>query len=154
MLKAEKVIIRTSRAGNNGFTLIELVVVLLIVGVAAGVVIVSISNEYRKAAIKYEVRKVFSALNYARELSITRHAELTFEINENNTGYSIYSGEKSFYQRTLPRGITIYSEKIDFFPLGDSTGGTISMADENGRKYEIIVSQITGKARVERVQSI
>lgn len=150
------VMVRTKilRTGSDrGFTLIELSVVLLIIGIAASIVIVSISNQYKKSIIKYEARKLYTSLNHSRELSITRHKLLTFDIYEDNTGYSITENEKTIVDKILPDGILIYADKIVFYPLGDSSGGIISIIDDDGRKYEITVSAISGKAKVQRVQS-
>jgi len=123
----------------------------MILGIASSIVIISISTQYKKSIIKYEVRKLYSALNHSRELSITRHKLLTFDIYEDNTGYSIKGTETTIVDKTLPNGILIYSDPIVFYPLGDSSGGVISVVDDDGRKYEITVSTISGKAKVQRV---
>lgn len=141
------------RAGNKGFTLLELIVVLLIIGIASSIVTISISNQYKKSVIKSEVRKLYTALNHSREVSITRHELLSFNIYEANNGYSIAGNEKTIVERLLPEGLVIYADRIVFYPLGDSSGGIIEIFDEDGRKYEITVSPVSGKARVERVQS-
>lgn len=143
----------TSQAGNNkGFTLLELVVVLLIIGIASSVVIVSLSIGQRKARIKYEARKLFTALKNARETAVARRSEIFFEPYEDNTGYLIMSKEKTLYDRSLPDGLMIDAEKIFFYPMGNSTGGVILLKDEHNREYEIVVSNITGKTKIRRVQ--
>ncbi|GBD98840.1 hypothetical protein BMS3Abin07_00868 [bacterium BMS3Abin07] len=143
----------TSRAGNKGFTLIELILVLLIMGLASSIVIVSISKASGKATIRYEARRLYSALSHAREVAISRHSEITFKTVDENKGYLISANNANVYDRRLPKTITISAEKVVFFPFGNSTGGTILLSDKDGRKYEITVSNITGKASVRRIQS-
>lgn len=152
MSRAAKARTRISRTGEHGFTLLELLVVLMLIGTASTLVIISMSKAYKKSVIRYEARKVYSALSYSREISIVRHTELTFETKDENTGYSVRNEKKTFFERTLPKGMTIFSGQIVFFPLGDSTGGLIEIIDDEGRKYEIEVSTISGKARVRRLQ--
>ncbi len=144
----------TSRVGNKGFTLLELLVVLLIVGLVSSVAVFSMIGQSEKSLIKSEARKLYASLKHAREQAISRHSMVTFEIEEENTGYSITSSNKRIYYRSLPETISVYAEKVVFYPIGDSTGGVIVLIDEHERKYEITVSHITGKAKIERIQSL
>lgn len=143
----------TLRAGNNGFTLIEIIIVLTIIGLALSVVAIATTREYSKSIIRSEVRKIYAALKHARETAITRKSEVIFETEEENKGYTITANESQIFRRKLPEGITIYSESVIFYPMGDSTGGTILVNDEDERKYEVQISNITGRAKVQRIQS-
>lgn len=143
----------TSRAGNNGFTLIEIIIVLLLIGLASSVVVISISSQYGKSLIRAETRKLYAALRHAREMAITRKSEVVFEIGEENTDYAITASKSQIFRRNLPEGMTIYAERVTFYPIGNSTGGTIQLIDKDERKYEIQISSITGRAKVQRIQS-
>jgi general secretion pathway protein H len=143
----------TLRAGNNGFTLIEIIIVLTIIGLALSVVAIATTREYSKSIIRSEVRKIYAALKHARETAITRKSEVIFETEEENKGYTITANESQIFRRKLPEGITIYSESVIFYPMGDSTGGTILVNDEDERKYEVQISNITGRPKVQWIQS-
>lgn len=143
-----------SRAGNNGFTLIEIIVVLAIISLATSVAVFSAVSYSDKSMIKAETRKVFAVLKHAREAAIARHEEVTFRIKDENAGYSVSSVKGTILDRSLPERIRVYSEdSIIFYPLGDSTGGAVVLQDEDERRYEINVSNITGKAAVKWLQS-
>ncbi|MFE7227115.1 type II secretion system protein [Nocardioides sp. NPDC057577] len=61
--------VRQARRDDSGFTLIELVIVILILGVLAGVVVFSVSginNRGTEAACKTEVRTVETAIEAYR----------------------------------------------------------------------------------------
>jgi len=142
----------TSRAGNRGFTLIELLVVLALIAMASSVVILSVSTALKKSVLKNEARRLYAGLKHAREMAIARHTAVKFEPTGESRGYSLTYGAETILARSLPGGISLSADTIVFYPLGDSTGGTITISDEYGRTYEISVSGITGKARIRRIQ--
>ncbi len=142
-----------SRAGNRGLTLIEVIAVIFLLSLATSVVIVSVAGSYDKSLIKREARKVYASLKHARETAIARHYEVTFETDEENTAYTISAREKRIIERSMPKNMSIRSEPIVFYPLGDSSGGIVTVTDDNERTYEITISNITGKAKIERLQS-
>lgn len=71
---------------GRGFTLIELVMVIVIVGILAGLVIPRFESFY---AIKLEgaVKKVVSDIRYVQQLAVARHDDYAISFNATNETY-------------------------------------------------------------------
>jgi general secretion pathway protein H len=164
----------------EGFTLLELVLVLFLIGIASSLTFLSISTAHKKAMLRDSARKVFLVLRHARELAVMERTIVSFSINEGNA-YRIESGsiayrgdqspefdggadipdepreegedltvQKRIGQAVLPVGISLEGENLLFYPMGDSSGGTLRISDEEGRSYAIIVNSLTGKVSLQR----
>jgi general secretion pathway protein H len=146
----------TSRAGSRrwsaGFTLLEILVVLAILGLAIALAVPVISRAMPSLELKTTARSVAAALREARGLAIADNREVVVTVDLDNRLLSTGSGGKAVgLGRHL--GISLYTaaeELIDagagsirFFPDGTSTGGRVRvfLAD---RKYDVVVNWITG----------
>ncbi|RMG73930.1 MAG: prepilin-type N-terminal cleavage/methylation domain-containing protein [Nitrospirae bacterium] len=148
----------------EGFTLIELIIVLVIIGLAASVTFISIGIAHKKAIIRDASKKFYLSLRQARVLSATRRIETAVIINPEGDSYSVVrvitvkapEGDKKSYELirkiTLPEGITLRGDDISFYPLGGSSGGLVYIEDTQGRTYQVKVKDVTGKIRLKRVR--
>jgi general secretion pathway protein H len=137
---------------DKGFTLLELIVVLFVVAVAAAVTTVSINRAYEKGVLKEQALRVHALLRGARERAIMDRMPVTFVTDGEDRSYWL-EGRKGLLgaKRHLPPGIKIGGEPIVFFSKGNSTGGLITVEQEGGKTYVIEVDEITGRARIERI---
>lgn len=141
--------IRISQAGNKGFTLLELIIVILIAGIAASIVYVFIGRSYENTVFKETTKRVFLVLRHARETALLEKANVTFRIDEKNNSYwtekdsSPYGGV-----HYMPKGTTIRGEDIIFFPKGNSSGGRIKMTDKKERGFYIDVDPVLGTSKI------
>jgi len=150
---------------NAGFTLIELIIVLIIIGLAASVTFISIGIAHKKAVIRDAAKRYYLSLRQARVLAATKRMETAVVLSQEGNSYRIVrvltkvnsSGEKEesydLIQRVnLPQGITIQGDNIYFYPLGGSSGGRVIIKDTQERAYGVRVNDVTGKVRLKRIR--
>jgi len=144
---------------NQGFTLVELMVVMVIIALVMGLVATSLSSSISAAEARAATRKVLASLRYTRARAIIDKSEKVFLVNTEERSYEA-PGRK---QVMLPEGVdvtitTARSELtsedvagIRFFPDGGSTGGHIELTI-NDREYRINIAWLTGEASLERTE--
>ncbi|MEO8802840.1 MAG: GspH/FimT family pseudopilin [Rudaea sp.] len=142
---------------SAGFTLIELVAVIVLIGIALSVVSLSFSKSMSNARVQAASRDLVAALRYTRGQAIVKGKQAALDLDmQNNTyqapGKSLVKLPKEMHMTLLTAeteqtGAT--SGRIRFFPDGASTGGHISVFMGN-REWRINVSWLTG--RVERTE--
>lgn len=142
-------------ARTRGFTLLEILVVILLIGIAAAAVSVSVSQGLASARVNAASVELAAALRATRAQAIVRGKEQVFDVD---TRKNTYKGVDQREVR-LPSGmkLSITSAKEDqpnpttgrirFFPDGSSTGGHITLQREQ-RKWQVNVSWLTGAVSV------
>jgi len=144
---------------DRGFTLVELMVVLVIIALVMGLVVTSMSRSISGAEARSASRHLVASLRYTRARAIIDKAEQVFQVDTENRSYQA-PGRKLV---TLPQGVDVKittarsevtSEAVSgirFFPDGGSTGGHIELM-VNGREYRVNVAWLTGEASLERIE--
>jgi general secretion pathway protein H len=144
---------------HQGFTLVELLVVLVIASLVLALVGTSISRSISGAEMRVAARKMTAALRYTRTRAILDKQEQVFLVDTENRKYVAPKRPEV----ELPEGMkvaltTARSELtaesvggIRFYPDGGSTGGFVEL-DANGRVFRINVAWLTGEASLERVE--
>jgi general secretion pathway protein H len=142
---------------RGGFTLVEMLVVLVIVALMMALVGTSISRNISGAEMRTAASKVAASLRYTRTQAILTKSEQVFLVDAENLTYQAAEREA----QKLPEGMkvelnTARSELtsetaggIRFYPDGGSTGGNVRL-EANGRIYRVNVAWLTGEASVER----
>jgi len=146
-------------AAARGFTLVELLVVLVIATIVLSLVGTSISRSISGAEMRTAARKMAASIRYTRTRAILDKEETVFQVDTENRSYMAPKREPV----ELPEGMevelmTARSELtsetvggIRFYPDGGSTGGFVEL-DANGRKYRINVAWLTGEASLEKAE--
>lgn len=140
----------------RGFTLLELIVVLVIAALAVTVVPPLIAQAIPGTQLKGAARDVAAGLRYTRNRALTSDEEAVFMLDTQDRNFTV-AGRKRKYP--LPDGLDLtfltaesemVSEKkggIRFFPDGGSTGGRVTLASTR-RQYDVDVDWLTGKVRI------
>ena len=140
----------------RGFTLVELLVVMVIIALVLGLVATSLSRSISGAESRQAARKVVAALRYTRTQAILTHSEQVFLVDVEERRYQAPGRDPV----VLPEGVEIRltsarSEQtsesvggIRFFPDGGSTGGRIDLF-VNEREYTVNVTWLTGEPSLE-----
>ena len=152
-LLAGKVRTKTSTAGNNnGVTLLELLVVLFIIGLATAMVIFSAGRMRDNSVFREEARKIYLTAKHAREVAILERQDVALKIDEEGNRYWLdYGGDKTSEMHAVPKKYPLSGKDLYFFPKGNSSGGLIEIRNEKGQKYAITVDQVLGTSSIKRL---
>lgn len=138
-----------------GFTLLEMVVALVILGLATVLVLPDRLGGGGAVELKAAAREVASGLRRTRDAAITTNSETVFTVDVAGRSWRAVDGR----ERPVPRaaGISVVTAKseilnsgaadIRFFPEGGSTGGGIRL-ERGGQIYTIKVDWLTGRIEV------
>lgn len=144
---------KVSRA--RGFTLLEMLAVILLIGIAAAAVSISVTQGLASARINAASSELAGALRATRAQAIVRGQEENFDVD---TRADTYRNVKQQDVR-LPKGLRLsitsakddqpndHTGRIRFFPDGSSTGGRITL-QSGKRQWHVNVSWLTGEVRV------
>lgn len=139
----------------RGFTLLEMLAVILLIGIAAAAVSVSVSQGLASARVRAASVELAAALRATRTQAIVKGKDQTFDMDTRAASYRAAGGK----QVALPKGMALsitsaredqpdnHTGRIRFFPDGSSTGGHIVL-QRGARRWQINVAWLTGAVSV------
>ena len=142
----------TPRSSIRGFSLVELIVVLMLVVILFSLVGTSITRSVSGAELRNEVRDVIAGLRYTRGQAIVKRQSQVFLVDAEQRTWQATGQDP----QTLPEGLditltTARSELtgenaggIRFYPDGASTGGSVTLSVDE-RKWYVTVGWLTGE---------
>ncbi len=135
-----------------GFTLIEVIVVMVMIAVLAGMVASGMTDSLRKSKIRAVSKNLVSAMRYTRGQAVVKHEQKTISFNVEDKTYqaprkkvvhipdeidiNVYTADSEVADET--RG------SIRFFSDGSSTGGWVKLTHKN-KIWKINVNWLTGE---------
>lgn len=164
----------TSQAGNEarcgfpssveeseGFTLLELVIVILVIVLAVGISYPALTHGTAMFQLRAAGRDVLNTFRYAREKAITEQKRLMVVVDR-ETQKVVLSDEFGDGARTLAMPHHIRIERVvlegheltqgplvvHFLPNGSSENAEIVLGSDSGAVLRIVTDPITGGARV------
>jgi general secretion pathway protein H len=159
---------KTAGHCSSGFTLIELMVVLVLLGVLLAVAFPSIGGGIATMKLKTSSREIAATLRLARSKAIREQQVylVGFDLAKNQVELS---SDNLKFQKffSLPEGISI--EKVAplkakeewnqqryyyfFSPNGMTEGFEVILRNERGRASKVVQNSLTGWPRIEEIQS-
>jgi general secretion pathway protein H len=135
-----------------GFTLIEVIVVMVMIAVLAGLVATSMTDSLRKAKIRAVSKNLVSAMRYTRGQAVVKHEQKTITFNVEDKTYQ--APRKKVVHIPDEIEINVYTAdsevadetkgSIRFFSDGSSTGGWVKLTHKN-KIWKINVNWLTGE---------
>jgi len=142
---------------NQGFTLLELMVVLFIMVLGFSVIGINLSSGNNATAQQRTARDIVSALRFARGAALTSHREAAVTFNLNDNSYTVTNRDKVY---VIPESIKVTlvttqnqllgqnRGSIRFFADGSSTGGRVSLQRDDN-VWKIDINWLTGQIDLE-----
>lgn len=135
------------RASQAGMTLIEMLIVLAIIGVAAGAVTLGIGAATRKPSVEAEARRLATRLQAAADDAMLGDRLVAFTAQPHGYGFAtVAPGGKlaartddAFAPHTLPAGITLTLDTRPPVVLGvDGSGKPMAATIDNGSQRWLV----------------
>ena len=160
---------------DRGFSLFELLVVLILLSLSLALVAPSLSRFSRTVELKGAAQKVSGILRNSRSEAVNKGKVYQVVFNSQSREVRVHSmepseekdekKEDSVSQKTylLPEGIQMKGDPttsspstselspIEFYPNGGSNGGSILLNSQDRKGYRIKIHFITGAVEIERV---
>ncbi len=163
---------------RKGFTLLELLVVLVIISLVAAFVGPRVAGSMSTLSLKTASKKIAASLRYARSQATSENTPyiVVFDLNKNRLALGAAQatsrgdseeeaadeGQEGYRSRIydLPEGIifdrvvSVESEsgseifRIIFFPNGASSGGKVFLKNDRGRRCFVSVDFVTGTVQL------
>ena len=169
-LSVGKILNKPSTSGDKGFSLLELILVLFLMGLIVGLALPFVVKTLDRVKLQSETRQIASTLQFARSEAISKKKIFTFnaDIDQNKYWLAIPKEKKVIQSKALDESIRIREYKstedtftsgtfiINFYPLGNSSAGTIHLQSPiDGSEptiYAISIDAITGKPKIKRLE--
>lgn len=157
-----------SHTPTRGFTLVEVLLVVVIILIAAGVSVPLFRGTFQSTRMKDAVRSTIRMSRYARSLSILRQEQCMLRFDGGQL--SLFCGETNAagpeISRRLPEDITVSdfenlseagspSEKeyaVRFDPAGMNDGFSVTFRDDKDRRTTVTCNPVSGKTAVEGME--
>lgn len=145
---------------NQGFTLLELIVVLVIMVLGFSAISMNLSSGNDSTELKATARDIASALRGVKGLAQISHKETTLTIDFAENSYTV-SGNDKVYEipQTIDTTMRTSQKDLDeadgrgsirFFPDGSSSGGSIKLT-RGKSEWRIDINWLTGHIELKDV---
>ncbi len=151
---------------TKGFTLLELMIVILVLALILTVSLPSIQNFYRTAEYRDSVRQLASAVNNARRLARASGHSYDVIIDAERNRFALTDDSdnlKAVDYSQLPADLqieVIYAAEVSpkknlaairFYPAGGSSGGEIKIWRPSGSGTQLVIDWLLGNVMQEKL---
>jgi type II secretion system protein H len=133
-------------AGNKGFTLLEVMLVVLIIGIVTSLAVYSMAPIGPSRQAKSEAQGLMAAIDYAQQQAILSHQPYGLVINDHGYQFYIYQGsdrglwqpasKKTFHQRIILSQVNLIAPK----PSLDGSPSIVLLPSKEPQVYTIEIN--------------
>jgi general secretion pathway protein H len=142
---------------SRGFTLLELLLVLLLLGLAYGLAGPMFGDRPAGLDVQTATRQIAAGLRKARDTAVTQGRDAVLTLDVEARTFSV-TGDPRHHTLPKPLSYTIYTASsetlterlgsIRFHPDGSSTGGRVTASTGKGVSMSVDIDWLTGRAKV------
>jgi general secretion pathway protein H len=148
--------VSSGASAQRGVTLLEMLVVLMLIGLASSIVLPRMFSGPSQAELRSATRQIAAGLRMARTTAVTQRRPVMLELDLEHPSFRLDTETRA---RVLPEGIalslfTARRDVIDakrggirFFPDGGSNGGRVTLA-AGERRFNVDVDWLTGRVSI------
>ncbi|HZV85127.1 MAG TPA: GspH/FimT family pseudopilin [Brevundimonas sp.] len=123
------------RHGRTGMTLVEMLVVIAIVGVSAGMVVLAVGGGRDDAAAQTEANRLADRLRLAADEALVAGRPVTLSMNAAGYGFETGAASSADWaaRHELPRGVRLSARQAELVidPDGAAPPATMAVRDGN-----------------------
>lgn len=135
-----------SSGARRGFTLLELLVVLVIAALAGSIIAFGVGGGLENMRLRTASKQILAVMRHARDQAASLKTRTSVEVDQ-ETRRVVLQGAKGGYE--LPEDVLVKEKAtIEFFPSGGSSGGEVVLENKRGRSYKVKVDRLTGVPRI------
>jgi len=152
---------------SSGFTLIEVIMVVVIIMITIGVAVPTFSGRSGSIKMKDAVRSVVRISRYARSMAILEQTDCTLDFAANQISLTsalstntVSTNRVVLAQRQFDKDIRISDfenladsgleeRSVMFYASGMNDGFELTLEDDENRRHTILCNPITGKVTVD-----
>ncbi len=147
---------RAGAGGAQGYTMLELVVVLTLLALLMSLVLPGLQRSIKKQRDLAHLRQLTTVLRLARSQASTTRQRVRLFLNtetgayrlEGTTRQGVLTGMRLSDTWLVWQDTGHHRGYIAFYGDGSSSGGQLILEDLSGRRYRLEVEMITGKVNL------
>lgn len=148
-------LIRNSIASIRGFTLLEVLLTIFILGLASALVSPVVMSGVEGVRLKTTAKRLASAFINARVVAVSEGSPVYARISENKIFIESLKTKKTQKEISIPDEVTVDSRSenlVVFYPKGNSSGGVFEILDKDKKPiFEVRVEASTGRVKMVRL---
>ena len=156
---AERLVI-PNPGSSKGFTMIEMIVVIVLIGIVASVVAFSFAKSLSSARVQAASRDLVASLRYTRGQAIVKGEQKVLMLDLEKMSYQAPGKSTVELPKDMVLRLTTAQKEltgessggIRFFPDGSSTGGNIAVV-LGEREWRINVGWLTGEITLDKPET-